>query len=213
MRAARHLMIFTKRLRLLGTMALVLVLLVFPTGCTTTVVAPAKVQRPVTVYLLDHGITPSLVLPAKGDRMVRYMYGDWEWYARGNQNAWRGFLALFVPTQGALGRDEFPAVKSADALRDALAVGFDEVFEIEVERERAVALSRDIESQFNSAADTSILNEGNRARFAHHPQSYIYFANSNHMVAAWLRELGCETRGPAFYSSWKVKPARTDERR
>ena len=190
--------------------AALLPVLAVPIGCTTTVVTPAAVKRPVTVYLLDHGRTPSLVLPADSGKMVRYMYGDWEWYARSNTNAWRGFLALFVPTQGTLGRDAFPAVDSAGAVREAVAVGIDELFAIEVERGRAWELHQALESQFAAKRDESVWSEGNRARFVPHPQKYTYFTNSNHMVAGWLRELGCETRGPAFHSRWKVESGREE---
>ena len=191
--------------RLLAGRLLLLLVLAAPIGCTTTVVAPARVKQPVTVYLLDHGRTPSLVLPGEPGRMVRYMYGDWEWYARNNTTAWRGFLALFVPTRGTLGRDEFPAVESADALPEALAVGIEEVLPIEVEREHARALQREIESEFDAHREAGVWNEGNRARFVPHSQKYTWFTNSNHMVAGWLRELGCETHGPAFDSCWKVE--------
>ena len=191
--------------RLVAGCLLLPVALAVSIGCTTTVVAPGSVKQPVTVFLLDHGRTPSLVLPAEPGRMVRYMYGDWEWYARSNTTAWRGFLALFVPTQGTLGRDEFPAVKSADALPGAVAVGIEELFPIEVERERAAALRQEIEAEFESQGERSVWSAESRARFVPHPQKYTWFTNSNQMMAEWLRALGCATRGPAFYSRWKVE--------
>jgi hypothetical protein len=194
----------------IGIVAL-LGLLAVPVGCTTTIRPPAQVQRPVTVYLLDHGMTPSLVLPAEDGGMVRYMFGDWRWYALGNQNAWTGFLALFIPTQGALGRDAFAAVDSVAALRDAVAVEIDEAFPLQVDRTRALALQQQIEQQVNARSDTAVWNDGNRAQFVHHPQRYTYFSNSNHMVAEWLRELGCEVRGPAIYSRWRVKGSAADD--
>lgn len=35
--------------------------------------------------------------------------------------------------------------------------------------------------------------------------AYTYWTNSNHKTAAWLRELGCKVRGPAFNSLWRVR--------
>jgi len=41
--------------------------------------------------------------------------------------------------------------------------------------------------------------------FVPHPHNYTYFHNSNHVTAGWLRELGCDVRGPAVDSRWEVK--------
>jgi hypothetical protein len=42
-------------------------------------------------------------------------------------------------------------------------------------------------------------------RSVHHPQRYTWFWNSNHQTAAWLEEPGCEVRGAAFASRWRVR--------
>jgi hypothetical protein len=199
------------RLRVMAGCIRLLLVLAAPLGCSTTVITPAHVTRPATVYLLDHGITPSLVLPGRPGRMARYMYGDWEWYARGNTNAWRGALALFVPTQGTLGRDEFPSVDSAAALHQAVRVDIHELFPIQVEQDRALALRHQLDAQFE-AAQTRIWNPSTRAEFVPHPKKYTYLHNSNHMMAGWLRALDCQVRGRAFYSKWIVRPAPNEHR-
>ena len=53
------------------------------TGCVTVVRPPAAPADPVEVYLLDHGRTPSLVLPGGDGGSTRWAYGDWRWYALG----------------------------------------------------------------------------------------------------------------------------------
>jgi hypothetical protein len=46
---------------------------------------------------------------------------------------------------------------------------------------------------------------GHRGGFVHHQRRYTYFFHSNHMLAAWLEQLGCQLRGPAYGSQWSVE--------
>src|SRR5688572_33154323 len=78
-------------------------LLVMLAGCSTTVVTPAAPLEPVTAFLLDHGSTSSLVMPTADGNMVRYVYGDWNWYALRNTGIIDGLRALLGPSQGTLG--------------------------------------------------------------------------------------------------------------
>jgi hypothetical protein len=74
-----------------------------------------------------------------------------------------------------------------------------------VERERAESLERRLDEYFERSADTLVRNPDQGLDFVHHPDRYTYFWNSNHQVAGWLRELGCEVRGPSFNSIWDVR--------
>jgi hypothetical protein len=190
-------------LRGLGLAGLGLLLLASPMACPTTVVPPADPADPVTVFLLDHGRTPSLILPAPGGRMTRYVYGDWNYYALRNTGLGDGLNALLWPTQGTLGRRELPGPPDPEAVRDQVRVSIENLYPLVVggaESERLRA-RLDAEHRAGLAAGSA---EAYDLEFVPHPVRYTYFHNSNHMVAGWLRELGCSTRGPAFNSLWRV---------
>jgi hypothetical protein len=174
-------------------------------GCTTTVIAPASPQNPTTVFLLDHGRTPSLVLPTDDGRMIRYAYGDWTWYALAKTGIWEGFAALFLPTQGALGRKALDGPCDADHVEQRVNVGIEQLYSIEVEADKVAALRGCLDATFEANRATLVVNEPYGLEFVHHPRKYTFLCNSNHAVAQWLRELGCETRGGALFSNWKVR--------
>ena len=175
-------------------------------GCVTTVRPPATPVEPVEVYLLDHGRTPSLVLPAAGGGMTRYAYGDWSWYALGRKSSGSAVSALFRPTPAALGRQELGGPQEVGTVRAAVFVEIEAVHPFAVEREQAAALAARLEELFRLRADTSTPNPENGLDFVRHPEPYTLLHSSNRVTAAWLRELGCEVRGRALLSRWRVAP-------
>lgn len=175
------------------------------TSCTTTIVPPAQPVDPVTVFLLDHGRTPSLVVPADSGTIVRYAYGDWDYYALRKNDFGHGLAALVGISQGALGRKELSAKSELEAVRSAVVVGSEHIYELHVERERADALRAKLDDIFEANRASLVINEPYDFEFVHHPKRYSYFYNSNHAVADWLRELGCNVKGPTFSSNWRLK--------
>lgn len=174
------------------------------TSCTTTVIPPPSPRQPVTVHLVDHGRTPSLVLPGEGNTLVRYAYGDWNYYALRKNDIWHGIAALFWPTRGALGRKTIEHTDSMAIMLDRFEIQPEHVLSIEGEREKAERLRQRLDESFEAKGDTKIVNEPYALDFVHHSRRYTGFYNSNHAVANWLRELGCEVRGPAMVSKWKI---------
>lgn len=189
-----------------------LVVLLLPLGCVNRVIPPAVVHDPVEVYLVDHGRTPSLILPRADGGMARYVYGDWQWYAHGRTNLFTGIGAVLLPTQGALGRELLHGPPSPDAILDQVVVVVEQIYPLMVERSLAVALEAELDSIFVQNADTALENPDYALIFVHHPDRYTYFWNSNHQVAHWLQEIGCEVRGPAFNSRWSVQQQPTPTR-
>lgn len=183
---------------------LVVLLLTWPVGCTTTIVPPAEVADPVTVYLLDHGHTPSLVLPTPDGGMARYAYGDWRYYALAERGTLSGLRALCWPTQAALGYMPLPGPPTTEAVRDQVHVATRALYTLEVEREAAYRLHAALQQQYHTQRDSEVLNRPAELAFVHHPSRYTWFYNSNHAVADWLRVLDCNVRGPAFISTWRV---------
>ena len=185
-------------------------------GCGTTVLPPDDPKNPVTVYLLDHGRTTSLVLPLEGwegsarggGMLVRYAYGDWNWYALEKNGLIHGFLALFWPTQATLARRELkgpgPGEIPAAAVRRQVKE-IEHVHEIPVERADLRRLTHRLELHYRANLHTAVEGKLSDFTFVHHPRPYCGFGNSNHQVSDWLRDLRCGTRGFAFFADWRVR--------
>ena len=174
-------------------------------GCTTTLVPPADVRNPVSVFLLDHGRTPSLILPAENGGMVRYAYGDWQWYALRRTGVFNAIPALCWPTRGALGRGELAGPADEASIRRQLNVGVEHLYELRVESEAVQRLREALDGIYQQNLKTLVVTESVGLSFTHHPQSYCILHNSNHVMAGWLRELGVKTRGIAGFSTWRVR--------
>ena len=181
-------------------------LLALPLACTTGVRAPTNASQIVPVFLISEAKTSSLALPQPGGGFARYAYGDWNWYALRNQSAFDGIAALFWPTPGALGRVVMDTAATADAMRRALGGDVD-VYLLEVDRSASDRLLARLEDAHERGRRVGPVVESYGLIFVPDPQKYTYFNNSNHRTAAWLRELGCEVRGPSFYSRWRVEPS------
>lgn len=189
----------------IGVMSAVVLLLVLSvSSCSMTLTPPADVQDPVTVFLLDHGRTASLVLPDEHGGMVRYGYGDWQWYALDRTGVIELFPTLFWPTQGALGRLQINGPVSADSIQQQLDVTIRHIYPIDVEREKVRALRESLDAMFHRHRDTHTFRADVAFSFVHHPDQYTLWNNSNRAVAGWLEELGVEVRGVRLWSRWQV---------
>ena len=185
-------------------------------GCATVVVPPHLRSAGVTVFLLDHGHHSSLVLPTPDGHMIRYAYGDWEYYARADTGLYRGTAALLWPTQGALGRRQLPGPPTAAAVRRQVRVPIVRLYALQVKRGKTARLRRRLNGIFRSNVGTVHYNPLYDLYFVHDPQPYDMAHDSNREVANWLQRLGCRIRGgPVLLSNWKVEPpaAHADRRR
>jgi hypothetical protein len=194
----------------LGLAIIVLVVSVVLIGCTTTVTAPSGVADPVTVLVLDHGHTPSLLMPTPEGRAVRYAYGDWAYYAKRERHLiWNALPAMAWPTPAGVGRGELEAMPRAEvaAAEEAVNLFVEQVHTVVVERDRAEGLRRELEAHFRERWDDRVRNEPAGLTFVPHDQRYTLFRDSNWMVGQWLREMGAETSGPPWALDWEVEPA------
>lgn len=180
-----------------------LLLLAISCGCGFTVTPPPSPADPVPVFLLDHGWHASLVLPAD-EGMVRYSYGDWQWYALGRTGAAEGSRALIGPSPAGLSRKVLFASPTEDGIRRTLPIATEHIFLIRVEAERALRLRGRLEGIFWQNRRTLQHNVALGIDFVRHPQPYSLRHNSNEVVATWLRELGAEVRGSGPFSSWSI---------
>jgi hypothetical protein len=157
----------------------------------------------VDIFVVDHGRTSSLVVPAPDGTLLRYAYGDWNWYALGKHSLWHGIAALFWPTRAALGRGKVDWPATAESVRHQVPSP-EEIHSIPVERARLLAFETKMEALYESHRDVEVSNPAVGMSFVRHPHAYTAFWNSNHAVASWLRELGSTTRGSSFGANWRV---------
>lgn len=171
-------------------------------GCTTTI-EPVAPRQPAVVYLIDHGRHATLVLPHP-EGMVRYAYGDWEYYALAHNTTWNGIRALLWPTQAALGRRVLRGPPSVSAIRAQLRVGYEQIYRLEVEAAAVEGLRRRLYALFQANRASLIYNSAYDLEFVQYPQTYSFWRNSNHVMAEWLLSLGLKVHGGAYFSRWKV---------
>ena len=174
-----------------------------PLGLTTTIIPPANPTEPATVFLADYGRTPALILAIADNQMVAYAYGDWAYYALRKQGPIESVAALLWPTQGTLGRKAIHGAPSIETVRAGIGSELENLYRFDVERRALTTLHAKLDRLHFGNSNTATHSYG--MTFVHHPQSYTYWTNSNHMTADWLRELRCEIRGPAFSSRWHVR--------
>lgn len=174
-------------------------------GCgTTRVLPPPAPDAPTAVFLLDHGDHSSLVLPAEDGAVVRYAYGDWDYYVLEQTGAGDGFAALLWPTDAALGRRRLAGPATRAAVRRQVLVTVTEVFRLEVEQARAAALRTRLDGIYAAGREQRVYSESKDLYLVPHPRPYTVANTSNAMSARWLEELGCTVRGPALGSEWRV---------
>jgi hypothetical protein len=186
---------------------ILLVAVMLSASCTTVIHPPTHPPDPDIVFLVTHGRSSSLILRGGDGNATRWAYGDWRYYALGRKESSDALAAMLWPTRAALGRqtiERMPRIPEDLILR--LGIGIDEIFAIEVSGELVMRLETRLQNLFAARLDTLLYNPGPRLEFVEHPRRYSLVSNSNGMVAAWLRELGCEISGLPLLSKWRVAP-------
>ncbi len=171
--------------------AVALIGVVALSGCVTVVDCPPVAEARVAV-LLDHGRHASLVVEDASGTPIRYSYGDRRWYADEDFSLRSGFAALFRNTPAVVTRIPIDAPPDAAAIAQASGWVNEHAYGFEVDAVRADELLKRLDRLFK--------NEG---FIAPHPEPYTAFGNSNHKVAAWLEELGCDVRPLSPFSRWR----------
>lgn len=183
-----------------------LILVIVLSGCAgVTVTPPPGPKNPTSVFLLDHGRHSSLVLPDERGGMVRYSYGDWEYYALRRTGLSTGLAALFGPTPAALGRKELPGPPNATMVRQQVRVGIERLLELQVDLAAVTRLREQLDNIYHAAQDMRIYNADMDVDFVPHPVPYSLTHNSNRVAGEWLEALGCTLDGRAVFSRWRVR--------
>lgn len=175
-------------------------------ACAGTVVVPdpGEVEAPRPVFLLDHGRHTSLVLTRADESMIRYLYGDWRWYALQDTGLCRAFPTLFAETQATLGRRELRGPPEESSIRRQVPVTIRRVHEMPAPADRIDSLAFRLDKRFRAAIETLHYNADYDLEFVHDPKPYTLGDNSNHVVANWLRQLDFEVTGNPIFGCWRL---------
>jgi predicted small secreted protein len=194
---------FPHRRRLLQiTVALAAVAL---TACGATIGASRDTRagtRP--VFLLDHGRHSTLVLTRADGTLVRYLYGDWRWYAEGDTGVLHAVPTLFAPTPSALGRQVLTGPATDGSINAQVRMPIHSLHRLAAPAAKIDSLDRRLAHTFEQRRAQAYANVGYAVEFVPGERPYTLFHNSNHVVAGWLRELGIEVRGNPVFGSWRV---------
>jgi hypothetical protein len=173
-------------------------------GCAAVITPPASPGQPLPVLVVDHGRHTSLVLPDGADGAVRYAYGDWRYYAEGERGMRAAFAALFRGTPAALGRRELAGQADPERVVAQLRVKVERVHLVHVETAAVERLRARLDAAFAAGAGARLYNSLMDLEFVPYPVPYTYRHNSNHVVAEWLVELGCEVSRYPMLAKWRI---------
>lgn len=179
-----------RRRRRLALVATVTAGILLWASCTSTITPPHDVNQPATVFLLHEAMHTGIVLPPQGPdgEFVEFGFGDWGWFALGEDGWYHVFGTVIWPTQGTLGRRTFGA-RTADELR--ANAWWAELSPVVVEAEKARALRARLEHEHTASIAQAVRRPEYRWVFVPYDSSY-WFPNTCADVAAdWFEELGC----------------------
>jgi hypothetical protein len=188
------------------TCARILVAAASLAGCSSVIIPPTGVREPASIAVLDHGRHSSLLLDAGDGSMVRYAYGDWQWYALQQTGPIEASTAVLLRSKAALGRKRLPGPVSPDGVARNVRVGVEEAYFLEVETSAARDLIARLDGIFFASIDSRVVNEAYDLEFVPDPEPYTFFShNSNSVVAEWLRALGCRVEGTPLFATWNLQ--------
>ncbi len=143
----------------------------------------------------------SLVLPDPPGS-VEFEYGEWKWFALGKKGSVRVPPTLFWATPGALGRRDLPFPPDREILRRRDCQG---VFEFHVSAAAADRLRNRLKARHQTGLASAVFNPEVDMVFVPEETPYRLTHNCNHVLAAWLRELGFEIRGGEMFARFRIE--------
>lgn len=172
-------------------------------GCAaTTVVPPQNPPDPVPVMVADYGRHTSLLLPNNHGTMIEFAFGDWDFFALERTHWYDAVHAILFSSASTLGRREIAVTPYQKKL--AHAINCKRVLEFSVSRESSDDLLRKLDDRFNRHNDTIVYNASNAMVHVKDDEPYGLCHECNQETAGWLKDLGCEIRGPAVTSNFQL---------
>ena len=162
-------------------------------GCTSTVTPPPLPANPTTVFLLSEAMHTGLVLPpadsARDAGYVEFGYGDWGWFALGNDKWYHVFATVFWPSQGALGRRTFGARTENELLA---RVTWATLSPLVVDASKAASLRQRLQDTFDQRRGELVRRRDLRFEFVPADENYWFGNTCADVAARWLEELDCQ---------------------
>lgn len=225
-------------------------------GCGFTVTPPADPAEPVSVFIADHGIHTSLLLPRPSEgplavspaegtgvggpggvgiagtagqtggqgvgrafadgldysqgRIAQYAYSRFDWAAKDQDQWYRSLFAIMVPGDGTIGTRDLPGPPSEENLRRQFdAIGrhppLDRLYELRVERRKRDELLAELDRRWAEQSGTAVFNQKRGISFVRDTTKYSLGHNCNHVLAGWVRALGCAVSGAATTAEVTVR--------
>ena len=175
-------------------------------GCQHVITPPARVSDPVRVFVIDYGRHASLALPKEDSGLVEWSWGDWHWYALERTGPVEGLQALFASPRSTLGRRELAPAGDVEEL--AARVGTEDALALNVERERARALLRQLEARWLRRRNEAVSHPSGRV-FVPDDARYGLSNNSVHELVRWLEALGADVSGTGVTANFKLREPRS----
>lgn len=177
--------------------------LILLSGCTNTIRLLQAPDDARSVYLLDLGRHTRLAFELPDGDVVEYAYGEWQWYAKMQDEWWRAPAVMLWPTRSTLGRWKWRAPGAKPQLLNAYEGLI--VLELAAEASKVDSLVAELDRDFSRHSDELLRNATYRLDFVPLGRSYWLFHNSNHAVKGWLKELGFEVRGSGIFAEWEYE--------
>ena len=174
----------------------------FLTGCSWSVRPPLVNRDATTVYLADYGRHSSLMLPVYDCTFIEYAFGDWNWFALNRTGLLDGVRALTCSAGSTLGRRY--VTQQEDLERMKRAIGAERLERLTVPSGRVTALKQKLDRAFVEHQRTQTFNPRIGLVFVKVGWPYSLLNTCNREVETWLKELGCDVRGFAVWSNFKM---------
>jgi hypothetical protein len=158
-------------------------------GCTSTITPPPNPEHPTTVFLLREAMHAGLVMPREGGAgYVEFGFGDWSWFALGNDSWYHVFATVLWLTAGTLGRRTFTARDEAELRARA---SWADLSPVAVDGDRMRELRNNLQQQFDAAAANAVSRPELGWTFVPMDRSYWFANNCADVTAEWFEALGC----------------------
>ena len=141
-------------------------------------------------------------MPNDARTMHEFAWGDFDWFALGEQSIWSGFRALLFSNGSGYGireyRNQFtiPELKAANGARS--------IYSIEVENDKLEKLHQELLSRYKTKTARLVYYPNDSMVFAFSKEHYWFGYNCNHKTCDWLKSLGCEVHGIAMFGGIKM---------
>jgi hypothetical protein len=180
-------------------------LLVWSASCSTTIRPPANPPEPTTVLLLREAMHTGLVMPSpdRAGEYVEFGFGDWSWFALGNDAWYDAFATVLWPTRGALGRRTFLAANVAE-LR--ARVYWADLQELEVPGARMRALREALQREWAAGHANAVRQPRLGWTFVPRERSYWWACNCADVAAEWFVALDCTVGWAPIRTGLTVAP-------